>query len=155
MTYMVFVVLIIAVVLLLYLSIGEYRKKHSTATASVPLAGIKTTWEEKREASRVKVTWPVTIETAEGSLNGETINISASGAFILCQTSPNLKETFRVTITPPNHQALTTTASIVWSNFNVPEDDIVNRGIGIRFLGISEEDRRFISEEVARSSEPA
>jgi len=156
MLYIAFIVLIIAIVLLLYLSVGEYRKKAaSAATEALLVGGAKTNWVEKRKTSRVKVQWPVTIETAEGPLNGEIINISIGGAFLRCQELPRSKEAFRLTIHPPDHQALSATVSVTWSNFNVPEGDVVNRGIGVRFLGISEEDRRFISEAVANSSEPA
>lgn len=101
----------------------------------------------------MKVKWPFTIETAEGLLNGETINISIGGAFICCQKLPRLKETFHLTLNPPNHQALTATVAVVWSNFNVPESEIVNRGIGVRFLEISNEDRQFISKVVSDHSQ--
>jgi len=149
------IVLIVAVVVLLYLSVGEYRKKSSSAASEISSIGAKTPWLEKREDSRVKVKWPVTIETDEGPLNGELINVSLGGAFICCKELSRSKETFRLTINPPNHQAISATVSVTWSNLNVPESEVVNRGIGIRFLGISEEDRRFISEVVADSSEPA
>ncbi len=155
MLYIALIVLIIAVVVLLYLSVGEYRKKSSSAATEHSSLGTKTQWEEKREDARVKVKWPVTIETAEGPLKGEIINISLGGAFLCCQDLPLSLETFRLTINPPNHQAISATVSVTWSNLNVPESEVVNRGMGIRFLGIPEEDRRFISEVIADSSEPA
>ena len=147
--------LIIAVVVLLYLSVGKYRTESSSAAADISSIRTKTQWLEKREDSRVKVKWPVTIETDEGPLNGELINVSLGGAFICCRELSRSKETFRLTINPPNHQAISATVSVTWSNLNVPESEVVNRGIGIRFLEISEEDRRFISEVIADSSEPA
>jgi len=104
---------------------------------------------EMREAKRAGVTWPVTIESAEGILKGETVNVSIGGAFICCQKLPALEKTFRLTINPPQHQPLKTTAEVVWSNFNVPESEIVKRGMGIRFLGISYEDRQFIAKIIA------
>lgn len=154
MLYIAFTVLLIAVVVLLYLSVGEYRKKSSSAAAEFSSIGTKTEWVEKREDSRVKVKWPVTIETDEGPLDGKLINVSLGGAFICCRELSRSKETFRLTINPPNHQAISATVSVTWSNLNVPESEVVNRGLGVRFLGISEEDRRFISEVVSDSSEP-
>ena len=71
MLYIAFIVLLIAIVVLLYLSVGEYRKKSSSAASAVSSIGAKTNWVEKREDSRVKVKWPVTIETDEGPLNVE------------------------------------------------------------------------------------
>jgi len=141
--------LIIAIVMLLYLSISDYRKKFSSNAFNPSTAGTKIKWQEKREALRVEVKWPVTIETVEGHLNGETMDICISGAFICCQKPPQPKGMFRLTMNPPNHQALTATAEVVWSNSNVPESEIVNRGMGVRFLEISNEDRQFISEVAA------
>jgi len=154
MLYIAFMVLIIATVILLYLSIGKYRKNYSSIGADASSVGTRIQREERREDSRVKMKWPVTIETLEGSLNGETINVSVGGAFICFQGLPRLKERFRVTMNPPNHHALQATVSIVWSNFNVPEKDIIHRGMGVRFLEISDEDRQFISKAVTDSSEP-
>jgi uncharacterized protein (TIGR02266 family) len=93
--------------------------------------------------------WPVTIETTDGFLNEEMINVSTGGAFICCRKLPRLKETFQLTTNPPNNQPLTVTSEVVWSNFSVPESEVINRGMAVRFLEISDEDRQFISEIVA------
>jgi hypothetical protein len=50
---------------------------------------------------------------------------------------------------PPHHQAIIATAEVVWSNANVPESEIINRGMGVRFLEISNENRQFITEAAA------
>jgi c-di-GMP-binding flagellar brake protein YcgR len=144
-----FGVLITAFIILLYLSISDLRKRFSSEGANALSVGTKKKWQERREVLRVKIKWPVTTETTEGPLNGETLNISTAGTFICFQKVPRLKETFHLTINPPNHQAITVTAEIIWSNFNVPESEVRNRGMGVRFLEISDEDRQFISQVVA------
>jgi hypothetical protein len=37
-------------------------------------------------------------------------------------------------------------AEVVWSNANVPEDKIVNRGMGIRFINNSDDDRKCLND---------
>ncbi len=142
-------VLLIAIAMLLYLRTGDYRKKSFSSAATLSTTGTKIKFPDKRVALRAGVKWPVTIETGEGPINGETVNVSISGAFICCQKPLSSKETFRLTMNPPHHQAITASAEVVWSNANVPESEIINRGMGVRFLEISNENRQFITEAVA------
>ena len=143
-------VTLIVVLVFLYMYLRRYRKVTSSSRAKESMAaGTKIKWQEKREDLRMETKLPVTIETADGFLNEEMINVSTGGAFICCRKLPRLKETFQLTTNPPNYQPLTVTAEVVWSNFSVPESDVINRGMGVRFLEISDEDRQFISETVA------
>ena len=142
--------LLIAIVMLVFLSLGgDYRKKASSNAAKVSTTRTKIKFPDRRVAKRVEVKWPVTIDTGEGPINGETMNVSISGAFICCQNPLSAKETFRLTMNPPHHQAITATAEVVWSNANVPESEVINRGMGVRFLEISNENRQFITEAAA------
>jgi len=140
---------IIVTILFLCLSSKDYRKKRPSDRADVLIAGNKIKSQGRREALRIETEWPVTIETSEGSISGEIVNVSIDGAFICCQKLPRLKEPFRLTINPPDHQAMIFTAEVVWSNFSMPDNEIVNRGMGVRFLAVSDEDRQFISETIA------
>ena len=142
-------VLVVAIILFFYLYTRDYRRGSSSNGADGLTAGTKINWQEKRGSSRVDVKWPVTIETAEGSYDGEIVNVSTGGAFICGQKLPRLKETFRLTINPLNHQAVIITAEVLWSNFSVPESEVIKRGMGVRFLDVADEDRRFISGVVA------
>ena len=135
----------ITVLMIPYLSLRYYRKKVSHDVAHLSLVGAKIKWEEKRDSERNEVAWPVTMECTEGLFTGETKNISMSGAFICCEKIPPLQQKFRVIFNPPDRPVIIAQAEVVWSNSNVPADQVVNRGMGIRFLEISPEDREFIS----------
>ena len=50
-------------------------------------------------------------------------------------------------ITAPD-QDIGVKAEVVWSNKYGPDDHITPRGMGVRFLDISEENQRFISKAV-------
>jgi hypothetical protein len=49
-------------------------------------------------------------------------------------------------------KSLNIKAEVVWSNIYGPDDKINPRGMGVRFLEISDEDRRLITHEVTDNS---
>ena len=106
--------------------------------------------EEKRQFTRVEVTWPVTMLTAKGPIEGEVKNISLGGAFVHCQEQPESNDTFRMIIKVPHpRQFLRASARVARSNIYNPEGTDEPRGIGVRFVEISDDDRTYIREMVA------
>lgn len=115
-------------------------------------AAAKFAWtfqKDKRQHPRVDITWPVRIQTSQGTIEADTKNIGLGGAFICCHEPLPLRENFRLTINSPNHDPLMVKAEVVWSNINVPDEKIVNRGMGIRFIQLTEDDREFLSEMIS------
>ncbi|MBL7174853.1 MAG: PilZ domain-containing protein [Desulfobacteraceae bacterium] len=96
-------------------------------------------WEEKRQYARAGIVWPVSIKTSQGIISAKTKDLSLGGAFIVCQKPLPLKEQFPVTIEVPDKGPLTFTSEVVWSNNHVPDDKIVIRGMGIRFIQNTDE----------------
>jgi hypothetical protein len=94
--------------------------------------------EEKRQHPRVDINWPVSIETTYGTIEGEVKNISLGGAFICCKKPLQLRKVFRMTMIGPENESLIATAQVAWSNANVPEEKVVNRGMGVRFINMSD-----------------
>jgi uncharacterized protein (TIGR02266 family) len=140
---------ILALTLIYFVS--DFFKKRVHANRQCGVAGIPayTAGEEKRQYSRVDITYPVKMRTSQGTIEAETKNISLGGAFICCRQPLSLGENFGLTIEAPDHQPLTVNAEVVWSNINVPDDRIVNRGMGIRFLQIKKDDGRFLNEVIS------
>ena len=103
--------------------------------------------DEQRIAPRAKIQWPVMVQRSTGVIEGVTLNISSTGVFIGCRRPLRLNEVFDMVITTPN-QDIGAKAEVVWSNKYGPDDHITPRGMGVRFLDISEEDQRFISKAV-------
>ena len=56
---------------------------------------------ERRLQPRVEVRWPVTMLTSEGSMQGETRDISMQGAFIFCDKPLPLSERFVLSVKAP------------------------------------------------------
>jgi hypothetical protein len=101
----------------------------------------KISWEEKRKHPRVSISWPARINPADESMTVQLKDISLGGAFVVCQQPLPLSRKFRIAIEPPEQSHLELNAEVVWSNANVPEDKIINRGMGIRFINNSDDDR--------------
>ncbi len=100
---------------------------------------------ERREQPRAKIKWPVIVQHNDGHIEGETLNFSINSAFIRCSKPLKLNEIFEMTIDAPNRR-LALNAEVVWSNTYGRDDKITPRGMGVRFLDISSEDRDFIAE---------
>jgi c-di-GMP-binding flagellar brake protein YcgR len=105
--------------------------------------------DEQRIAPRAKIKWPVIVQKSTGVIEGVTLNISSTGVFIGCRRPLRLNEVFDMVITTPD-QDIGAKAEVVWSNKYGPDDHITPRGMGVRFLDISEQDQRFISKAVNR-----
>jgi PilZ domain len=81
--------------------------------------------EERRKYTQSKESWFITIETPEGSISGETENISSDGAFIRCEKPLAPNEIFDMVITlPDSGTTLKGRAEVVWST---------ERGMGVTF----------------------
>ena len=94
--------------------------------------------EEKRKHPRADVNWPMTMETPDGTIEAEVRNISVGGAFICCKKPLPVGKVFSLTMIGPDNEPVEATAKVVWSNVNVPDEKIINRGMGVRFIKMSD-----------------
>jgi hypothetical protein len=108
--------------------------------------------EEGRQHQRAKVSWPVTIQTEEGTIERATYNISPDGAFISGLSSLELHEVVDMIISGPDHP-ITVKAKVVWTSSQIPPDEDMPRGVGVEFINISDEHREIISSLVSAGIE--
>ena len=101
---------------------------------------------------RANLRWQVNAVTPKGPLDGVTKNISTRGAYVCCARPLKLYEVFHMSINSPE-KSLNVKAEVVWSNIYGPDDEISPRGMGVRFLKISSQDRKFIAKEVNQQSD--
>jgi uncharacterized protein (TIGR02266 family) len=101
---------------------------------------------DRRGYPRAKLKWPVAIKTEEGSIEGVTRNITPDGCFITCRRPLKLNVVFDLVIKIPNSKSsIEAKAEVVWSNIYGPDDEITPRGMGVRFIKITSEARKFIA----------
>ena len=96
--------------------------------------------EEDTKEKRVDIRWPVSVVTIEGSMEGETKEISHSGAFIKCSEPLVPGNQFVLTIETPEKGPISLKSVVVWSNSNIPEEKVVTRGMSIRYIQYKKED---------------
>ena len=102
--------------------------------------------QEKRVYPRAKSKWPVKVKIDKGTMDGLTSDVTPNGVFIHCKKPLRLNVVLEMIINIPNSSdSLTAKAEVVWSNRWGPDDDISPRGMGVRFLKISSEARKFIA----------
>ena len=105
---------------------------------------------EKRVYHRVKVRWPTTLATSQGSVDGVTRNISIDGAFLYYnhpdpQALPlRADDRVNVVFNIPGHDPIRASARVAWSDILALEEGSTLLGVGLQFLDVSPEDREFL-----------
>jgi tartrate dehydratase beta subunit/fumarate hydratase class I family protein len=89
--------------------------------------------KERRLQPRVEVSWPVTLLTSEGAIQGETKDISMQGAFIYCDKPVALYERFVLSVKAPT-TSMQVVAQVVWSNNSSSNKKMGRVGVGVRFI---------------------
>jgi hypothetical protein len=57
-----------------------------------------------------------------------------------------------MTMAVPGDEPLVVTAQVAWSNANMPQDKVVNRGMGVRFINMSERHLQLVKKFCQESS---
>jgi hypothetical protein len=100
---------------------------------------------ERREHTRIKARWPITVATDDNAIEGETRDITTVGMFINCKEPLALNETYRISVIPPNHQSIDITCKVLWSNLYSTEGENTY-GAGFCFVKVSDEDSHLLSD---------
>ncbi len=104
---------------------------------------------ERRQHQKVNIKWPVTLTVDGKHLDAMAKDISLGGAFIACENPLPLQECFSMAINVPGERTVALNGQVVWSNSNVPEAKIVNRGMGIKFSQNTREDILWLKNLIA------
>jgi hypothetical protein len=105
---------------------------------------------EKCQRPRAKVKWSVIVQTDQGKIKGETLNITVDGALILCQEPLEPVEKVDVTIHVPSLvRPLSIPARVIHCSAC---DKSSSYEIGLRFTDISDKSSWLISTAVQRES---
>ncbi|MFC1866924.1 PilZ domain-containing protein [Thermodesulfobacteriota bacterium] len=105
--------------------------------------------EERRRIPRIEVSWSISIFMDEETIEGESRNISSEGLYICIDKPLPLNETFRISITPPHHQAIGVTGKIIRSDLYGIDGDKGVCCIGVCLVEISEDDRRSLNDLIS------
>lgn len=101
---------------------------------------------ERRRHVRVKIDWPVKVFADHGTVEGEAKNLSSEGIFLCCDEPLRLNETFRMSLSPPNHDAVGLTGMVIWSDLYGLDEKNIPVCMGISFIQVTDKDREVIKE---------
>jgi len=99
---------------------------------------------ERRQTPRINVTWPITIITSQGTIEGESRNITPSGLFIHCKNKLPEDEVYQIIIKLPNEKQIIVKGQMMWSNLNGRQDTGVFVNMGFSFIRMSDEDQEVL-----------
>jgi len=107
---------------------------------------------ERRLHPRILVKWPAVVETPQGSLEGETKDISVDGVFIFCSKEPETGENVPILLKPSEQRTISVVGEKIWSgSFTIDNRTVF--GMGVQFIHISPEDRNYIAVLIEKSSD--
>jgi hypothetical protein len=99
---------------------------------------------ERRKAPRINVNWPVTLITSQGTIEGESRNITPSGVFVHCKKKLPEDEVYQMIIKLPNGKQIIVKGQMMWSNLNGREDTGALVDMGFSFIKMSDEDQKVL-----------
>ena len=104
---------------------------------------------EKDQPERIQLKCPALIDKSEGVMKVGIKELTTNGAFVTCPHPYPIGESFPLKILLNDHDPQTFNAEVVWNNQNVLEEEIVIRGMKVRFLKLTESDRKMINEIIS------
>jgi hypothetical protein len=89
---------------------------------------------ERRIDQRFQIRWPIHILSADGSMKGETDDMSLGGAFIRCEKPPPPSEKVLLTFENPSGSMQFVLAKVAWTNLESQASSDKPIGMGIQFI---------------------
>ena len=142
------VTIILAVVFFLALKlIGRAKSRALGEQTHHALADLQFDSEtETRDPERLKIICPALVEKSRGFLKASLRELTLNGAFLTCPNPRPIGQTFQVRLLIDDQKPLTFEAEVLWNNQNVSADKVIHRGMRVRFLQLSPDDRKTLSE---------
>ena len=109
--------------------------------------------DEIRQPERIQLGCPALIDRSEGVMKVGIKELTTNGAFITCPNPFPIGKSFAIKLLIANRNPQTFNAEVIWNNQNVLEEEIVTRGMKVRFLQLSEQDRKIIDEIISLRSQ--
>ena len=145
----------ISIILALLFFIGarvifRFKKQASSTAGSKNLPNLQFEVKtEKKQPERVQLKCPALIDKSKGVMKVGIKELTTNGAFVTCPNPFPIGESFPIRIFLNDRVPQRFNAEVVWNNQNVIEEEIVTRGMKVRFLKLSESDRKMINEVIS------
>ena len=102
---------------------------------------------------RIQLKCPALIDKSKGVMKVGIKELTTNGAFVTCPNPFPVGESFAINIRLNQSTTHRFQAEVVWNNQNVINEEIVVRGMKVRFLKLSEQERKMIRETIVLRQE--
>ena len=137
--------------ILLQEAIEDLLRKYEREVS--PFANKQPMKRDRREYSRVEVSWQVIILTSKKSIEGETKDISIDGALIICKELPSAEEFLELIIQLPNsQQTIRAVVEQIRLNINDSDSSLYSYDMAVRFVDLPEDERKMLSNAIEREA---
>lgn len=103
---------------------------------------------------RVQLKCPALIDKSKGVMKVGIKELTTNGAFVTCPRPYPIGESFSIKILLDDRNPQTFEAEVVWNNQNVLEEEVITRGMKVRFLRLSKRDRKMINDIILLRAQP-
>lgn len=103
---------------------------------------------DRREHDRVEVAWTVDCVADDTFLFASIANISQMGIFVRTVEPLVVGTSMNLTFAPPGYEPFKLEGAVAWVNPVRAEGDNPNPGMGIRFVGLTLDDRERLVEVI-------
>ena len=143
--------IILALLFFIFLRVvSRYKKQALGDTDSSSIQNLQFEVQaQTAQSERVQLKCPAFIEKNAGVMKVGIKELTTSGAFITCPQPLEVGESFAIKILLNHRTAHRFQAEVIWNNQNVINEEIVIRGMKVRFLKLSEQERKMIQETIA------
>lgn len=137
--------------ILLQEAIEDLLRKYEREVS--PVANKQPMKRDRREYSRVEVSWQVIMLTSKHPIAGEIKNISIDGALIICKELPSEEESFPLIIQLPNsQQTFRAVVEQIRLNINNSDTSLYSYDMAVRFVDLPEDERKMLSYAIEREA---
>ena len=144
------ITIILALLFFIFLRLVlRYRKRALGDTNSNDILNLQFEVTGKTaQAERAQLKCPALIEKDAGVMKVGIKELTTNGAFITCPHPFSVGASFTIKILLNNRKTHRFQAEVIWNNQNVIEEEIVVRGMKVRFLQLSDSERKMIDETI-------
>ena len=146
-----FITIILALLFFIILRVvSRFKKQACGDTNGKNLPGFQfEAKDERKQPERIQLGCPALIDRSKGVMKVRIKELTTNGAFITCPNPFPIGESFLIKILLTDRNPQIFNAEVVWNNQNVLEEEVVTRGMKVRFLQLSEQDRKMIDEIIS------
>ncbi len=146
-----FILIILALLFFIVVRvISRFKKQARGDTVSKNLSNLQFEVKAEHERpERVQLECPALIDKSKGVMKVGIKELTTNGAFVTCPNPFPIGESFPIRILLNDRTPQRFDAEVIWNNQNVLEEEIVTRGMKVRFLQLSESDRKMINEIIS------